>query len=407
MATQQHIEPGLLKVFRIAVSIELVLIFLGLCGDLSISSAIALLHVGPLALLLAWNWLRRRMGHYFLPVALAIAWIGPVLGHALLIASYINQGRTGADTQPESGGLLLWLIVPLLLVSSQYRMKVMFAFNIGTAILQVLLAIPLAAADGPPIELTNEEAIVQVVLFTIVGFVVVRLSAAQREQRTTLAEKNAQLSHYANTLEQLAVSRERNRMARELHDTLAHTLSAVSVQLGALEVLLDTDLDQARSHLRSTHDMARSGVQEARRALQALRASPLEDLGLRLALRQLAESASDRAGLRLELDLPETLDQVQPAIEQHLYRIAEEALTNVVRHANAKTLHLGLQQHNSRLTLTIRDDGVGFNPAHVETNGHYGLVGMRERVLLCGGALEIESQSQKGTTLVAVIEENA
>jgi signal transduction histidine kinase len=143
--------------------------------------------------------------------------------------------------------------------------------------------------------------------------------------------------------------------------------------------------------------MTRQGVQEVRRSLHALRASPLEDLGLIQALRQLAESTAERAGLILKLDLPDNLNGIRSDIEQHCYRIAEEALTNVVRHANAQTLTIRLWQSDGSLNLQITDDGIGFDPA--ATNGHHGLKGMRERVLLIGGELDIQSQPGNGTTL--------
>jgi signal transduction histidine kinase len=149
--------------------------------------------------------------------------------------------------------------------------------------------------------------------------------------------------------------------------------------------------------LGTIQDMTRQGVQEARRSLHALRASPLEDLGLIQALRQLADSAAEQAGLTLTLDMPDHLQSVRPDIEQHCYRIAEEALTNVVRHANARTLTIRLWQQKGILNLHIKDDGVGFDPATV--NDQHGLQGMRERVVLIGGELELESQPGNGTTL--------
>jgi signal transduction histidine kinase len=104
-----------------------------------------------------------------------------------------------------------------------------------------------------------------------------------------LAEKNVELARYATTVEQLTISHECNRMARDLHDTLAHTLSAVAVQLEALNAQFDSDTTGARETLRRTRELTRNGLQEVRRALNALRASPLEDLGLAQAIRHQAE----------------------------------------------------------------------------------------------------------------------
>src|SRR4029078_5838718 len=109
-------------------------------------------------------------------------------------------------------------------------------------------------------------------------------------------EANAKLVDYASTNEQLAVTRERNRVARDMHDTLAHTLSAVSVQLEAADSVWDSQPQQAHELLQKSLASARAGLGETRRAVRALRASPLDDLGLGLALRDLAESTADRAG---------------------------------------------------------------------------------------------------------------
>ena len=411
MITTQ-IEPGLIKVFRLTVAVTGALGLLSACGELgdppqrlTSMTIFALVYAGVLLVYLSWRWLRRRVGRWYLPLALIFASISPILATAATIAGRVQDGITGDLARPESGGLLMWLLVPLLLVSSQYSMRVMFVFCFGTAALEIAAGAVLAANDGPSMDTVTEEAFIRVLLFVIVGYVIVRLSKEQRTQRRALAEKNAQLSHYATTLEQLAVSRERNRMARDLHDTLAHTLTAVSVQLQALEVLQESDPAAARLMLRQIQDITRTGVQEARRALQALRASPLEDLGLVLAIRQLAESGAARAGLALKLDLPEQIDHARPGVEQHLYRIAEEALTNVVRHANARHLTVRLRQRSAQTRLTISDDGAGFDPDAASANGHYGLVGMRERALLCGGKLTITSQPGKGTTVEAVIED--
>jgi signal transduction histidine kinase len=140
-------------------------------------------------------------------------------------------------------------------------------------------------------------------------------------------------------------------------------------------------------------------LHESRRALQALRASPVDEMGLALALQQAAREAAERAGTELTLTLPPSLNSLPPDVEQQLYRVAEEALNNVVRHAHASSLTLALQQTEPALMLTIRDDGGGFDPKHPSPNGHYGIAGMRERAALVNGTLQVESQPGKGTTI--------
>ncbi|NDJ59566.1 MAG: sensor histidine kinase, partial [Chloroflexi bacterium] len=166
----------------------------------------------------------------------------------------------------------------------------------------------------------------------------------------------------------------------------------------------DSDPDAARQTLVRTQELTRTGLNEARRAVHALRSRPVDELGLVLALRRLAESAAQRAGLRLMLDLPEQVTGIQPEVEQQIYRIAEEALNNVVRHAQAQRLYLRLRRDRHTLHLTITDDGIGFDAALGSPDGHFGLTGMQERALLIDGDLIIQSLPDRGTQVRLCIE---
>jgi len=188
-----------------------------------------------------------------------------------------------------------------------------------------------------------------------------------------------------------------------LHDTLAHTLSGLAVQLEAVDAAWETDSDAAHTLLEQSLNATRSGLTETRRALQALRASPLEDLGLSLAIRTLAESLATRTGLTLDLHLPNDLDNLSPPVEQCVYRITQESLANVDRHANARRVSIKLAQANRHLTLTIFDDGQGFVPDEINTENHLGLKGMKERAVMVGGNLDVESGPRKGTTVRLVV----
>jgi len=154
----------------------------------------------------------------------------------------------------------------------------------------------------------------------------------------------------------------------------------------------------ARQQVEQALAITRSGLTETRQALQSLRASPLEGLGLALAIEELARSAAEQAGLELQLSLPSEQITFAPPVAQALYRIAQEAIRNVVRHARARTLRVGLAL-GPAVTITIADDGAGFAGAEAPQPGHYGLVGMRERAELLGGSLTVESRPQIGTTV--------
>ncbi|MEM7134391.1 MAG: histidine kinase [Chloroflexota bacterium] len=157
----------------------------------------------------------------------------------------------------------------------------------------------------------------------VVGYFVWRLSQTEQSQRQQLAAANSQLRRHAIQREELTISRECNRLARELHDTLAHSLSGVAVQIEAAQALWSTDPESAEVMLSRADDMARTRLTEARRALQSLRATPLQDLGLSLALQAMGEEVAARAGATLKTELPLRLTaNLEPHAEQNLYRIA-------------------------------------------------------------------------------------
>ncbi|MBN1485161.1 MAG: sensor histidine kinase [Chloroflexia bacterium] len=403
------LEPGLLRTFRLFVVVRLVLHGLALLGQFSQHQPrlqryplLALLEAGLLLLYLSWPWLRRRLGEAFLPLALLVASAGPILEHALSVARRLRAGE--AVVAGDAWQLFPLLFVPLILLSWQYSFRWVLVFCGGTALLDLGLAIPLALLGGPRWATMFALVFVRTLLFALVGYVIVRLMAAQRAQRRELTEANARLLHYARTLEELAVSRERNRLARELHDTLAHSLSALAVQLEAIHTLWQDDPRRAHELLEQSLGLTREGLREARRAIQSLRASPLEDLGLGLALQDLARSAAARAGLQLELQAPDQVDGLGPDLEQAIYQVAREALANVVQHAQAGHLRLCLERVGGRLILTVADDGRGFDPEGVP-EGHYGLRGMQERAALVGARLSLQSRPGQGTTVRLVVED--
>jgi signal transduction histidine kinase len=411
----RSIEPGVLNVFRAFTLLEWSLLSLAFLSLLDKpprwpdAYTMMLWTLYTLTLLyLSWPWLARTLGRAYLPLALVAVSVIPVVAQTAETLFHMASGARGASAQADPSRLYIWLLLPMLLISAQYGVRVLLLFTGGTALLEVLLAGFLAAAGGPPISRAAQDAGSRFLFYTIAGLAVVFLAQAQRrfreEQAQRQRERQAQLARYASALEQLAISRERNRIAREMHDTLAHTLSAVSVQLKALAVLWDADPAQARRVLRATDDLTRSGLDEARRALHALRASPIEEMGLALSLRRVAEEARARAGFALTFSAPPQITGLRPEVEQHLYRIGEEAINNVARHANAHDVAVTLAQKDGATLLTIQDDGGGFDQGLAAQSGHFGLTGMRERASLIEARLEIESRPQAGTSVRVVYE---
>jgi signal transduction histidine kinase len=399
-----HIEPGLLQVFRLFMTVLLALhVLQRLTPDVHKHAlprpgiSVLAIVIGSAFLLayLSWPQLQRWLGGLYLPLALLVASLTPVVGQYL---TFRNQpGLSPVQYGDYAWQETLLLIFPLLLVSWQYTFRWALFFSLGTVIADFILTSLTASQVELVSSLYMRVLFMRMVSFLAVGYVVTRLMEAQRQQRQMLQEANASLVDHAATLEQLTISRERNRLARELHDTLAHTLSGVAVQLEAIKSLWDADPAQTHTLLEQSLVATRSGLTETRRALRALRATPLEDLGLALALRSLAETVAERCGFRLDLRIQEDLSHLSASLEQGIYRVAQEALENTARHAMACRVQVELVQHNETVILSIADDGRGFDLHTVDAESHFGLQGMQERAEALGGTLEVESRPRGGT----------
>lgn len=232
----------------------------------------------------------------------------------------------------------------------------------------------------------------------ILAYITTTLATAQLESNGALSAANQKLATQAAMMEQLAVSRERNRLARELHDTLAHSLSGTAVTLQAISTLLKHDPDAAETELLVAQTQIRDGLGEARRAITALRASPLEELGLAEAVRQRAQAIEARANFPIHCAVDE-LPLLPVDVAQAIYRIIEEALVNAEKHSQASRISLELTQSAGWLTLRVQDNGVGFVVDAVCGNGRFGLVGMRERAELIKAEFGVQSAPGLGTTL--------
>lgn len=420
--SSQDLERGILRVFRIIMGLRLLLWLLMRMTDVSRwwpdslaflpqTLIITALLDGLLLFILFWPSLRFKIGQQQFGWLLAISSAVLLYGHASILVFRGIEGALLLNVYFTPYAMLLSMNI--LFVAWQFDLRAVLLYYgvvLGTLLL-LFWQYGFLAIDGFAIALTV--IMVFVTLFTMLlpGSLIAHLMTQQRRQRAALAaaateqaRTNEQLLHYATSLEELTISRERNRLARELHDTLAHSLSAVTVQLGAVETLWESSPDAAKALLTQADESARDGLDEARRALQALRASPLEDLGLVLALEALTKEAAVRTGAKPHLDMPKVgLTFLEPHIEQSIYRVAQEALENCVRHARAKTLWVTLMHSAAQLQLRIQDDGQGFDQSHLAPFGHYGVAGMKERAHVIGGTLQVESSVGKGTTVQLVV----
>jgi two-component system, NarL family, sensor kinase len=200
----------------------------------------------------------------------------------------------------------------------------------------------------------------------------------------------------------LGAVEERNRLAREIHDTLAQGLTATALQLESADALLDAGSEKAHEPLRRALSLTRSNLEEARRSVLDLRASPLEGRPLSEALKALVERWEAETGIAARYGAVNGSRPLPPSVEAALYRICQEALTNVARHAGAERATVRLVATPDRVRLAVEDDGRGFDAAGVPEDRH-GIVGMRERAEVLGGTLEVSSGPGEGTRIEVTV----
>ncbi len=244
-----------------------------------------------------------------------------------------------------------------------------------------------------------------VLVFVIIYVTLYNRQTEERAKAQQLAadleRANRQLSEYASQVEALTITSERQRMARELHDTLSQGLAGLILQLEAADAHLSASrAERARGIIQSAMTQARSTLTEARRAIDDLRQSSAEqpadfDEMLRGEVRRFTEATGIPCRLEADLTVP-----VPPALCEPVQRMLAEALTNIARHARAARAEVTAASRVEGLRLTVRDDGTGFEPVEANAQpGHYGLLGIRERVRLAGGTFEIDTRPGAGTTL--------
>jgi signal transduction histidine kinase len=193
---------------------------------------------------------------------------------------------------------------------------------------------------------------------------------------------------------------ERRRLARELHDETGQALTSILLGLKALEEKLDDE--HSRAAAGELRELVVATLQDVRRLAVELRPSALDDFGLVAALERLTASISEQTGIRIDFAPALATERLPEEVETALYRIVQESLTNVVKHAQARNVSVLLALKSGAVKAMIEDDGRGFDPAERAAEG-FGLVGMRERLGLLGGRLEVESSEGAGTTIAAEV----
>jgi two-component system sensor histidine kinase DegS len=203
-----------------------------------------------------------------------------------------------------------------------------------------------------------------------------------------------------------AQEEERKRVAREIHDGPAQAMANVVMRTEVCEKLLDIDMEAARKELKITREMIKNSLHDVRRIIFDLRPMTLDDLGLIPAINRYAESLKERFNTPIEINCTGQRQRVNSLIEVALFRVVQEAIQNTIKHANATHILVSLELNYEHITILVKDNGTGFDAdAYLKEPrpDRYGLLGMRERLEILGGQLNVRSNPGEGTEILAIL----
>lgn len=203
--------------------------------------------------------------------------------------------------------------------------------------------------------------------------------------------------------EEASILDERNRMAREIHDTLAQAFTGILLHIGAATELITKKPATVQAHLETVDELARTGLAEARRSVAALRPKLLEEGDLSSALKHLTTQMTSCANTHLTCEVIGVPYSLSPDVENHLLRIGQEALTNAIKYAQATQIQVELVYEETQCLLRVKDNGQGFEVDQIAQGKGFGLLGMSERVEHIGGELIIQSQPNQGTQVIVIV----
>lgn len=329
------------------------------------------------------------------------------LEFGLLFVPFLLNNRTGFFP-------LLGLIVVIrsCLIFQQTGRLIVTGLVFTGFLLTTFLQEPPAMRPTPPPELLSNtiltlklNAAVTFGLALLFVLLLVNALLSERQSRAKLLLANTQLRQYALRIEDQATLQERNRIAREIHDALGHTLTAQRIQLESARLFLPPDAEKARSFLQEAEQLGSRSLQEVRRSISTLRSDPLQGQDLKGAIAKALDEFSQTTQISPQVTLH--LSQPLPGeINTALYRIVQESLTNICKHSQATQVSLCLEErrdavHPPSIRLQIEDNGQGFEPEQNTTG--FGLQGMRERTAALGGQLILTSQPGQGCRITVTI----
>jgi signal transduction histidine kinase len=264
---------------------------------------------------------------------------------------------------------------------------------------------------GQMAEFREERALVMTVSSLILlGLVLVIMQLmvdailSERRSRQELEQANIQLRQYALRIEDVATLQERNRIAREIHDALGHSLTAFNLHLEAALRLFNRDPQEAKALLIEAKQLAANSLQDVRQSVAELRSNPLQGKSLSVAIQALIDDFSRSTGIQPEFVCDQALvDCLNLSSEQQvtIYRIVQEALTNISKHAQATIVKISLSQIDQQCQLIIDDNGCGFDRSL--TSSGFGLQGIKERTQFLGGTSNIQTQLNQGCKIIITV----
>ncbi|NUW32034.1 sensor histidine kinase [Nonomuraea sp. SMC257] len=356
-------------------------------------SAVAVFVAG-LAALSGLDVLERRCYRARTPKGPAAALAGARLALFVVVAA--------AD--PAGLSRVLWVLLPF---TAYFAFGRRVAIALAAVCLGLLVAWFSIAAPGWYLNAAYVSDLLMFVLGLVLAVAMAAVAVGEQESRTRLehalhevAESHTRLSRYAERVAELTAAEERNRVAREIHDSLGHHLTAAAVQMEKAEAFLDRDRPTAERALADARTSAARALEEVRHSVRALRG---EAGPFRLS-EALAELVRLLDGARPHVTLETAGDEAgyDAAALRALYRAAQEALTNALRHAAAGRVTVSATCGDVEALLVVTDDGTGLPPGPWEERG-VGLRGMRERMRLAGGAVAVTSQAGHGTTVTVTV----
>ena len=329
----------------------------------------------------------------------------PYQGLAVIVAQLLCAIAIVFMVNGQSTGLILLYILAAELqfvISFRAALAATAGLWLVTVVVVELVSVHLSASVTPPVVVMDAAG-------SFCGFVFVAaltrsavMEVAQRRQATVLfdqlATAHAQLRSYADSVEALAVARERNRLARDIHDTLGHYLTVINVQIEAAQKLRPRDAARSEAALATAKTLAGECLAEVRRSVSALRPAALDGVALPEAIARLIDDLRRASGVAIHVE-GQGAGTLPPAVDVVVYRVIQEALTNVCKHAQARNVWLRTEWGSDWFVAGVRDDGRGA-PQQPSDAGSaapgFGLRGMRERVAAVGGTLEITTAPGAG-----------